>query len=103
MRTLQFKRLGLVLAVQMILLIGSLFADEPGAARLLGFVCVPAAFLFPFVGNIYALYGAPWLARFPSVAKMITLTLTSVLLTFAGFAFTMVLFMSFGFSIFPSH
>ncbi len=83
MRAPQFKRIALVFAVQLILI---LTVDTWGRKPwgLPERVCFFGAYVLPFVGYIAFLYGAPMCATMSSIPKMACLTLLSFVMTMGG-------------------
>jgi len=84
MRSKHFKRLGLILVWQALMLVPSIDLFSP-SRRWIADIFTTAALLPPFICYIAAFYDAPLFAEWPTVLKTTGLTVSSLILTWVGF------------------
>ena len=84
MRAIHFIRLALIVIWQTAMIACVLYFDSSSHRWIPGAFAV-AALLLPFVGYIVACYDAPLFARWSRVLKASVLTVSSVIVTIAGY------------------
>lgn len=84
MRLTHFIRLAVIVVWQILMVAAVLYFDS-SPHRWIPSICAIAALLPPFVCYIAAVYDAPFFARWSRTAKAAALTLSSVVVTIAGY------------------
>jgi hypothetical protein len=91
MRITHFKRLALIIVLQVVTELACLFYFSSSPHRWIPFAV--AGLLLPFIGYIAALDDAPFLMKRPRILKASVLTLSSLALTFGGYIISAILYL----------
>jgi hypothetical protein len=91
MRITHFKRLALIIVLQVVMELVCLFYFSSSPHRWIPFAV--AGLLLPFIGYIAALDSAPLLTKWPLILKASVLTLSSLTLTIGGYIISAILYL----------